>query len=261
MNALTFGLGPIEADFWRIVFLMTRIGAALVAAPIFGAMTVPPVVRTCVTGALAVFVSLQFPAIETPTALFSLSGTTAVGGEVVVGLALGFVLQLGFAAPLIAAELVGGGMGLGMASGAELGGEGHTNPIGQYLSVVMIVIFLAVDGHLHWFGLLVQSYASLPPGHAWLGPDRLKDILEFASTMFETAIQIALPLTVILLAVQLITGILGRAAPSLNLFALGLPLGTIAGLAALIMTAPLVVEQVEMLVGRTLVAVDAVITR
>lgn len=243
MIALDFGFGQIEQDFWQVVFLMTRIGAALLAAPFFGSATVPMTVRVCITGALAVFVFSWLPPIEAPEALFSADGMLAVAGEVALGLALGFVLQIAFAAPTLAAELIAGGMGMSMAMSADPSGGGQTTSFGQYFNIVLTLIFLALDAHLHWIALLTESYQAFPPGQTWLGADGYGTIASFAGTMFETALRIALPVTLVLLLVQILTGVLSRSAPSLNLFALGLPAGVLAGIAALIIAAPLLYDQ------------------
>ena len=261
MIALDFGFGALEQDFWRVVFLMTRIGAAMMAAPFFGAALVPVTVRVCATGAVAVFVAAWMPAIATPQALFSIPGLLAVTGEVVVGLALGFVLQIAFAAPTIAAELIGGGMGMSMAISADPSSGGQTTAFGQYFTIVLTLIFLAIGAHLHWIALLVESYRSFPPGETWLGAERFELIASFAGTMFETAVRIALPVTLVLLLAQVLTGVLSRSAPSLNLFALGLPAGVLAGIAALIMAAPLFYDQLEDLVAVSLGQAESVIAR
>ena len=80
-------------------------------------------------------------------------------------------------------------------------------------------------------------------------------VLGFGSTMFASAIVIALPVTFVLLMAQVVTGVLSRSAPSLNLFALGLPLGVLAGLAALIASLPVLHEQ---LADLSMTALDAV---
>ena len=73
--------------------------------------------------------------------------------------------------------------------------------------------------------------------------------------------RIALPVTLILLLVQVLTGILSRSAPSLNLFALGLPAGVLDGMAALIISAPLIYDQFTGLVGDALGQTESVIAR
>jgi flagellar biosynthesis protein FliR len=172
MIALDFGFGALEQDFWRVLFLMTRIGAAMLAAPIFGAVAVPVAVRVCAAGAVAVFVAAWMPAITAPAALFTLAGVLAVLGEVLVGLTLGFVLQIAFAAPTIAAELIGGGMGMSIAATADPANGGQTAVFGQFFTIFLILIFLALGAHLYWIRLVVESYQAFPPGHTWLGADR-----------------------------------------------------------------------------------------
>ena len=243
MNALDLGLGAIEQDFWRIVFLMVRTGAGLLAAPFFGAAAIPVTVRICLAGALAIFVGVWLPTVTPPEVMFSTEGLLAVAGEVAIGLALGFVLQIAFAAPTIAAEVIGGAMGLSMAVTADPQGGGQTTAFGQYFTIVLTLIFLALGGHLQWIALLVESYRAFPPGDTWIGPGGFEQIVGFAGAMFETAVRIALPVTIVLLLVQMLTGVLSRSAPSLNLFALGLPAGVLAGLGALIIAAPMIYDQ------------------
>jgi flagellar biosynthetic protein FliR len=259
MIALDFGFGALEQDFWRVVFLMTRIGAAMLAAPFFGAALVPVTVRVCATGAVAVFVAAWVPAIATPPALFSIGGLLSVLGEVLVGLSLGFVLQIAFAAPTIAAELIGGGMGMSMATAADPTGGNQTTAFGPFFTIVLTLTFLAMGAHLHFIALVVQSYDAFPPGHTWLGADRFAVIASFAGSMFETAVRIALPVTLVLLLVQMLTGVLSRSAPSLNLFALGLPAGVLAGITALILAAPMIYDQLAGIVVTGLEQTEAVL--
>lgn len=244
MNSLGFGIGPLETEFWRVVFLMTRIGAAMAAAPIFGAMGVPAQVRVIVTGAIAVFVAV-WTDVPAPENLFSLAGMLAVAGEVVIGLAMGFALQVAFAGPVVAAEVIGGSMGLSMAMTSDPQGGAQTTAFGQYFTIVLTLIFLAIGAHLQWIALLVESFAVFPPGETWLGGDKGMIIANFAVQIFQFALIIALPITLVLLGVQIFTGILSRSAPALNLFALGLPAGVLAGLGALIIASPLLFAELE----------------
>lgn len=260
MNAATFGLAAIEADLWRLVFAMTRIGAALLAAPFFSAAAVPVQLRVAITGAMAVLAISWLP-VPVPPATFSLAGMLALAAEALVGLALGFVLQLSFAAPVLAAEQIGGAMGLSIASAADPVSGAHSPALGQYFTVLLTVIFLGLGAHLTWLRLVLESYSALPPGAAWLAPERLQDVAGFGSQMFVAAVAIALPVTLILLLVQMVTGVLSRSAPSLNLFALGLPAGVLAGIAALILAAPLLADQLVELSGDAVEQAGAVLRR
>lgn len=242
MNGLDFGFGPVEGELWRMLFAMTRIGAALLAAPFFGAATVPMQLRVGMAGAIAILVCAWTP-LQAPPSMLSLNGMLIIGGEVLVGLALGFVLQIIFAAPVMAAEMISGTMGLSMATAADPATGEQSTALGQYFSVVLALIFLTLGAHLHFIALVVESYQAFPPGQTWLGAEKFSDIVAFGGEMFATAVAIALPVTMVLLIVQLVTGVLSRSAPSLNLFALGLPAGVLAGIAALIAASPLLVGQ------------------
>ena len=250
MLALSFGLGPLEAEFWRWAFLMTRIGAALFAAPFFGATSIPPQVRVIAAAALAALVA-NWTTAAAPAHLLSIAGMVAVLGEVVVGLALGFVLQIAFAAPQIGAEIISGGMGMGLAATVDPQNGARSPVIGQYFGVVLTLVFLSTGGHLQWIALIVKSYRVFPPGAVLgaagqpgsFGVEQIHLLLGFATAMFATAVTIALPVSLVLMLVQVLTGVLSRSAPALNLFSLGLPAGIIAGIAALISAAPMMTDR------------------
>jgi len=260
VNALSFGYGAIEADLWRLVFAMTRIGTALVAAPFFSAAAVPVQLRVAIAGALAVMAITWLP-VTIPPATLSLAGMLALAAEVLIGLSLGFVLQLSFAAPVLAAEQIGGAMGLSIASSVDPVSGAHSPALGQYFTVLLTVIFLGLGAHLTWLQLVLDSYSVFPPGAAWLAPERLHEIALFGTQMFVAAVAIALPVTLILLLVQMVTGVLSRSAPSLNLFALGLPAGVLAGIAGLILAAPLLADQLTELSGDAIEQAGAVLRR
>lgn len=248
MIGLDFGFGTLEAEFWRLMFVMTRIGAAVFAAPLFGSASVPAQVRVMLAGAIGVLVC-AWSNIAAPQDLLSAAGMASVAGEVLVGLAMGFVLQLAFAAPVLAAEVIGGTMGMSMATSADPNSGTQSPALGQYFTVVMTLVFLAIGAHLTWIGLLVDSYAAFPPGDTWLGPERLAIIAPFGGKTFAAALAIALPVSLVLFVTQLVTGVLSRSAPALNLFALGLPAGVLAGICALILSAPVLAEQAGELSG------------
>lgn len=251
MIGIDFGYGALEDEFWRLLFVMTRIGAALLAAPLFGTTSVPAQLRVIGAGAVAVMVCAWTP-VQAPPALFSVPGLLATMGEVMVGLVMGFVLQLSFAAPIIAAEVIGGGMGMNMAAAVDPTSGAQSPALGQYFMVVLTLVFLALGAHLQWFALIVRSYEVFPPGQTWLGPERFAMVAGFATQMFLTAVAIALPVSLLLLVVQLMTGVLSRSAPALNLFSLGLPAGVLGGFAALMLSAPVLTDLVSRLSAEAL---------
>jgi flagellar biosynthetic protein FliR len=233
---LGFGLA-IEPQLWALIFVMVRIGAAFIAAPVFGAVSVPLPVRITLSGAIGVLVLGVHP-VTPPDQVFALATFLSVAAEALVGLAIGFILQIAFAAPLIAGEIIGNSMGIGFASMIDPQTGRSSAALSNFLSTMMTLLFLSVNGHLVLVDMLVRSYTALPPGAAWMDPERLKDIAIFGGYAFAAGFLLALPVGFLLLCLNMIVGMVSRSAPSLNLFAIGLPMSLAVGVIALAIAFP-----------------------
>lgn len=242
MNVLDFGFAGLEAQLWQVLFLSIRCGAALMAAPVLGGMAVPVQLRALLSVVVGVFVASWLPLPPIP-AMMSFAALLAILQEVLIGTAMGFVLQLALAIPLIAAEQIAGTMGLAIATSIDPSSGSQAGALGSFFSITMTLLFYAVGGHLLWFQLLVESHRLLPPGSFAFGAENARNVVMFMGYGLATAAAIALPVVLVLLLVQIVTGIVSRSAPALNLFALGLPAGVLAGIAALIIVMPIIVDQ------------------
>lgn len=259
MNALDFGFAGLEAQLWQILFLSVRCGAALLAAPMVGGMAVPVQLRVLLSLVVAVFVATWLPLSEIPQ-MMSFASLLAILQEAVIGAAMGFILQVAFAIPLIAAEQISGTMGLAIATSIDPSSGSQSGAMGSFFSITMTLLFYAIGGHLLWFQLLVESHRILPPGTFLFSADRAQAIVLFMGYALVTAAAIALPVVLILLMVQVVTGVIARSAPALNLFALGLPAGVLTGLIALIIVMPLVVDQFARVIAAALGEIEGIIT-
>lgn len=259
MNALDFGFAGLEAQLWQILFLSVRCGAALLAAPMVGGMAVPVQLRVLISLVLAVFVASWLPLPEIPQ-MMSFSALLSILQEAVIGAAMGFILQIAFAIPLVAAEQISGTMGLAIATSIDPSSGSQSGAMGSFFSITMTLLFYAIGGHLLWFQLLVESHRILPPGTFIFSADRAQAIVLFMGYALATAAAIALPVVLILLLVQVVTGVIARSAPALNLFALGLPAGVLTGLVALIIVMPLVVDQFARVIAAALGEIEGIIT-
>lgn len=242
MNVLDFGFAGLEAQLWQVLFLSIRCGAALMAAPVLGGMAVPVQLRALLSVVLGVFVATWLPLPPIP-AMMSFAALLAILQEALIGAAMGFVLQLALAIPLIAAEQIAGTMGLAIATSIDPSSGSQAGALGSFFSITMTLLFYAVGGHLLWFQLLVESHRLLPPGSFAFGAENARNVVMFMGYGLATAAAIALPVVLVLLLVQIVTGIVSRSAPALNLFALGLPAGVLAGIAALIIVMPIIIDQ------------------
>lgn len=236
------GFAGIEAQLLTLALGCVRPGAAMLAAPLFGMRGLPVQIRIIL--ALLVAVAAGDTVAVPAAGMVSLEGFALLAGEAVAGFALGFSLQLGYAAALIAGEYIAAVMGLSFAATADAGGAGSVPVLSSFLSVVTLLLFLAADGHLLLIAATVESYTSLPPGGVPVS-DVGEAIAGFGSQMFAAALSIALPVGFATLLVQIAMGLLARTAPQLNLFAVGLPAALGAGLVFLAIGLPVMADAIE----------------
>lgn len=236
------GFAGVENMLWLWMVAMIRPGAAFIAAPIFGAAFVPVQLRLII--ALAVGIpALGATGFTLPAAgLASIDGFMLIAGEVAAGLALGFAVQIGFSAAMLAGEVIGAAMGLSFAAMVDPA-SGQQNPVlSQFLSIVATLLFLAVNGHLALAAIIVESYRALPPGNAWMTAESIHGLVLFGGVLFSAGLSIALPVGFAIIIVQLVMAMLARSAPQLNLFAVGFPAALMAGIVLLAVAAPVIGE-------------------
>jgi flagellar biosynthetic protein FliR len=236
------GFAGVEAQLWLWMVAMIRPGAAFIAAPVFGASFVPVQLRLVIALAIGI-PALSATQFQLPAGgLATIEGFLLVGGEVMAGLAIGFAVQIGFSAALLAGETISNAMGLGFAGMVDPQ-TGQQNPmLGQFLTILATFLFLAIGGHLALAATIVESYRALPPGDAWLSAESINGLVLFGGVLFAAGLSIALPVGFALILVQLVMGMLARSAPQLNLFSVGLPATLLAGIVLLAIAAPVIGE-------------------
>ena len=239
------GLLPnLPALLWTFV----RIGALLVAAPMFGARTVPTRTRIILAGLLAIVVFPQVP-VPADVEVFSGFGAVLVAREIVIGAVLGFLLQTIFAAVATAGEVVALSMGLGFASVVDPDRGVSVPVVGQHFTVFATLLFLALNGHLALLALVIDSFSLLPPAAAGFDPEGFREVAFWGSRMFEAAVTVALPAATALLVASISMGLIARSAPQLNIFAVGFPMTLMLGIVALTLGMPLLADQFEYAFG------------
>lgn len=238
------GFAGVEAQLWLWMLAMIRPGAAFIAAPVFGSPQVPIQLRLIVALAVGIPATavVTFPMPD--AGVISVEGFALILGEVLAGLAMGFAVQIGFAAALLAGEVIGNAMGLGLAAMVDPQ-TGQSSPaLGQFLSILGTFLFLSIGGHLALAALIFESYIALPPGQAWLGASSIMGLVNFGGIVFAAGVAIALPVAFGIVLVQVVMGMLSRSAPTMNLFAVGLPAALLAGLILLAIAAPVIADAV-----------------
>jgi flagellar biosynthetic protein FliR len=239
------GLAGVEQQLWLWLIAMIRPGAALLAAPLFGAASVPVQLRLVLALAIGIPAAAASGMALPVDGITSIAGVLMVMSEVVTGLALGFAIQIGFAAALLGGEVISNTMGLGFASMTNpLGGQ-SSPAVGQLLSMLATFLFLASGGHLALAAIIIDSFITLPPGANWLSAQAVDQLLRFGGLVFAAGLAVALPVGFAMVLVQLVMGMITRSAPALNLFAVGMPATLMAGIVLLALATPAMADSIE----------------
>ncbi len=219
MLAELIDLEQLVTDFALPFF---RIAAMLMVAPMFGARLVPARVRIILALVLAASLTSLIPS---PGAIDPLSGPglMAIAQEIAIGATMGFMVQMVFDAVIIGSQTIAMSMGLGFAMLIDPQRGVNVPILSQFFVILTTMMFLALNGHLILIEVLMQSFVTLPPGTASFGTEGIWTVVSWGTQMFAGAVLIALPAVVALLVVNLAYGVISRAAPTLNLFAVGLP--------------------------------------
>jgi flagellar biosynthetic protein FliR len=229
-------LEVIEALLGNVLTLSVwpffRIAGVIMVAPVFGARLVPPRVRIALAVAFTVVMAPVLPVMQP----FGLTLATAftVMQEILIGVAIGFCLQMIFDALIIAGQTIAMSMGLGLATMVDPQRGISVPVVSQFFVILGLLIFLALGGHLATVRLIADSFATLPVGQP-LGAEGAWTIAAWGSQMFAGALRIALPAATALLIANIAFGVMSRAAPTLNLFAVGLPAGLLIGFLLLLL--------------------------
>lgn len=246
---LSVDIGQLQQWLGLALWPFLRIGSCVMVAPVFGGSYVPRRLRVVLAGALTLVALPLLPA-SAPAPLLSADGVLITVQQVLVGSVLGFVLQLVFDALALGGQLLANGMGLGFAFNLDPLRGVQTPALGQLYVVLGTLTFLALDGHLAVIELLIDSFRGLPVGSAGLGAEDFQRLALWGSTLFSGALKIALPGMTALLVINLAFGAMSRAAPALNLFAVGLPVTLVFGLAIVLFGLPLMQSGLVDLLGQ-----------
>jgi len=133
--------------------------------------------------------------------------------QIVAGLMMGFSIHLIFSAIEMAGDIAGMQMGLGLANLFDPQNAGFTPPIAQLLSILVALLFVAMDLHLYMLAALADSFQSFPNSSAQLTAGAFLTVAEWGGSLFAYALQLWPPLIAALLTTNLALGILIRNVP------------------------------------------------
>ena len=234
---LTRWLGDFFWPFLRTLALFS-------AAPGFSSIAIPARAKV----ALAFIVACLLAVTVKQSAPVTLSWATAVlvAEQVLVGLALGFATQLALAAMAFAGDFIGVQMGFGFAGLFDIQNRFEVPVMSDFFSLVGLLLYLSLNGHLLLLGILVKSFEVVPlRADSGIAAEGWGALAGAGAALFQMGVWLALPVIAILLAAQLAVALISRVTPQINIMSVGFSVFMWIGIAATIALLPFFVPAVE----------------
>lgn len=212
-----------------------RVGGFFMLAPIIGTMLVPGRIRLI----FSIFVTLALVPVLPETPLIdslSIGAFIIITQQILIGVAMALILQVLLQMFVVAGQLIAMQMGLGFASMMDPANGISVTVLSQFHLMLVTMIFLAMNGHLAMIEVLAASFEVLPVGAGFLSNNAIYSMVGWLSWMFAGSLLMAIPAVTSLLVVNSALGIITRAAPQLNIFAIGFPFMLLLGLCILYVT-------------------------
>lgn len=226
-------LGPEAIGQWVGSFLwpLFRIGSFLMVIPIFGTQLVTARIRVGLALAMTILV---MPMIGDVPAVDGLSPEVAIISiqQVLIGSAMGFAVFMLFQVFVVMGQMIAMQMGLGFASMVDPANGVNVPVLSQFYLNGITLLFLAMNGHLVLFDVIIESFQTIPIATDGLMVDSFRELAFRMTWLFASAMLLALPAMSAVLIVYLSFGVMTRAAPQMNIFAIGFPIALLFGLFA-----------------------------
>ena len=226
----------ITALIGTYLWPLFRVSAMVSAAPVYGTRSVPIKVKIMTSLAIT---SILVPILPVPEVdVFSPLAILIIAQQILIGLIIGFAVQLVFSAVITGGQIVAMQMGLGFSLMVDPQNGQQSPVLSQFYTIFVMLVYLAINGHLVLIEVLAESFKTMPISAQGLVADDFMQIVKWGGNIFAGGMAIALPAIASLLVVNLAFGVMTRSAPQLNIFAIGFPITMLLGFSLVMVTLP-----------------------
>lgn len=214
----------------RLGLLLVRPGLLIAAAPPFGALYTPMPVKIGLSVVLGLALA---PTVTLPGAVGMAPLAIILAREAAIGLALALSVRSLMAGAELAGQLAGFQLGFAYAAAVDPQTGARNGILSALYTSLTLLTFLGINGHHALLRALAESYQAMPIGLGHVDAGMTTSVAALLGLLFVFGTQVAAPIVIVLLVVEVAIGLISRAAPALNLMVLGFPIRLLAGLIAL----------------------------
>lgn len=242
MNIPLMTLEQIETFMLAFV----RISAIIMMIPVFGDTMIPGAIKW---GLSLMLTMILFPLISAGLpplgSLEFLPLVIKIGGELFIGVTIGFAARFIFAGIQLAGEMVGFQMGFSIANVIDPISNIQVSTIAEFQYLLAMLLFLIVDAHHIFITAIAESYQRVTPLSVHMSGTLLQMLIRLSHDIFIIAIKISAPVMAVLLFTNVAMGVVARTVPQMNVFIVSFPLQIAVGFIFLGITAPVFVKLLQ----------------
>lgn len=246
-------------DFFLLLFL--RVSGLIFSSPIFGRRNIPTVAKigycACITYVFYLAVP-QYQALDYNDDMFIY--VLLCIKELLFGLVMGYVLNLFFTLTFTAGQMIDMQMGFGMVNIFDVQSNLSVPMTGNFLNIILLVTFFAVNGHRRLIEILYVSVVKIPVGDVVFDPSMGWVAAELFINAFLIAMMVAMPLIASGLLIQACLGILMKVVPQMNAFSIGLPMQVVIGFIVMSAFIPIYVNFTSYIFDQMFLGLDQMFT-
>ena len=221
------------------VLVLTRLSTLLMAMPAIGA-GVPKRVRAFLA---ILMTALVLPPVADSTAVDSLPEisnlidlTIAIGREALIGMLIGATIQLIITGMQLGGEAITSTSGMQLGDAVDPTTSSSMPAVARLVGMLVTAIMLAIGGHRIILKVLLDSFDALPAGHVVFHDSMMTLVIDQLTSGMEAGVKVAAPVIAALFLSNLVTGLISRTMPQINVLAIGLSINALAMLVVLALT-------------------------
>lgn len=220
-------------EFYLLILM--RVAGLIMTAPFFSYSSVPMRVRAALSVFLALVVIQTVPVISLQySGVFGYS--VLILKETMLGVTLGLMCTICFYVVNLAGQLMDMEMGLSMANMFDPMTNMQFSVTGNLYNYLLLLMLVVTNMHYYILRAIVDSFSYFNVGEAVFDTVSLKNVVvDFIANYFMIAVRIILPVFCCMLLINVVLGVLAKAAPQMNMFVVGMQIKVLVGLIILVL--------------------------
>lgn len=206
----------------KFVLILVRVTTFIVVCPGFSYRGLSNIFKLALSIVISVLIHSIIPNVTMPNNVYYLLFMAIE--EAFLGLAMGYITKVVFAAIEIAGQLVDFQVGFSMASVYDPAMGIQASNYGRVYYWLSICLFFILDMHHKLIAAMINSFTLIPIGNLGFNGYGVEGVVRLFTLSFELAVNLAAPLIIVVLVTDVVLGIISKTVPQINVLMLGMPL-------------------------------------